>query len=406
MSKRSVFFAALVAAALSAPNVYADMGHITVSTAGATVKEGAQKAIILYNDNHEVLILGTELKAARKTPIIRFIPFPSEPTVKLAPKGTFDQLAAIVAKYQLRYVYTSISKGGPPSVQARGVEVRLAAKLGAHDVTVIKVNDVSVFRSWVNRYFRRHRLPGRASYPAAERIVRDYVAQGFKYFAIDSVDVTSTNNFVVPIAYTFRSKSLYYPLETSNTFGGKGEIELFVISHRTLCAPGSNTFRDDFDLTADAQGHARYGDQCLGIPVKTSTSALLVPEEHDLKTLYPGGRAFFGKAPVYIQTMRYKGPFIFHKDIDVAMPAGFAGALGVERPAPFSLNRFEPMSGPDMPACREKPARGPCKGLFRKFYYDRASHSCKTFVWGGCQGSVPFETLKECRDMCGITQAK
>lgn len=406
MSKRIFLLPCMMALLLSAANVYADMGQVEVSTTGAVVNEDAQKAIILHNGKREVLILGTELEAAHETPIIRFIPFPSEPTVKLAPKGTFDRLAAIVAKYKLQYVYTFITKGGPPSAQAQGVEVRLAARLGAHDVTVIKVNDVTVFRDWVIRYFRRHHLPGRVSYPAAEAVVADYVARGFKYFALDSVDVMATNNFVAPIVYTFESKDLYYPLETSNTFGGKGEIELFIISHRTLCAPGSNTFRDAFDLTADSRGHARYRHQCLGVPVKASTSALLVPEEHDLKTLYPGGRAFFGKAPVYIQTMRYKGAFKFHKDILVPMPAGFAGALGVERPALFSYNPNASFSGPDMPACREKPARGPCKGMFQKYYYDRASDSCKTFIWGGCQGSVPFETLKECRNTCGVTPEK
>lgn len=117
---------------------------------------------------------------------------------------------------------------------------------------------------------------------SAANAYADYVARGFKYFALDSVDVTATNNFVAPVVYTFASKDLYCPLETSNTFGAKGEIELSIISHRTLCAP------------------------------------------------------------VYIQTMRYKGAF----------------------------------------------------------------KSCKAFTWGGCQGSVPFETLKECRNTCGSTTEK
>jgi hypothetical protein len=79
MSKQAAFFFGLLAMLLSAPNALADMGRVFVSTTGVTVSEDAQKAIILHNNKKEVLILGTQLRADRRTPIIRFIPFPSEP---------------------------------------------------------------------------------------------------------------------------------------------------------------------------------------------------------------------------------------------------------------------------------------------------------------------------------------
>ena len=50
--------------------------------------------------------------------------------------------------------------------------------------------------------------------------------------------------------------------------------------------------------------------------------------------------------------------------------------------------------------CSLKPETGPCKALFKKFYFDKISATCKEFVWGGCEGIVPFETLEECRGMC------
>ena len=56
--------------------------------------------------------------------------------------------------------------------------------------------------------------------------------------------------------------------------------------------------------------------------------------------------------------------------------------------------------------CLKKPDRGPCKGLFESYYFDAASHSCKMFIWGGCQGSVPFRTLDECQKACTPSSPK
>lgn len=398
MLKRTNLTLAFLAILVSAPNAFADMGRVYVSTSGVTVSESAQKAVILHNNKEEVLILGTELKANRQMPIIRFIPFPSEPQVSLAPKGVFDRLADIVAKYQLKYVYTFRTKGGPPSSHVEGVEVRLDAKLGAHDLTVIKVDNVAAFRTWVNDYFRKHHLPRQSTYPHVEAIVADYVARGIGFFVLDSVDVTADSRFVDPIAYTFKSDALYYPLKTSNTFGGNGEIELFIISPQTLCFPGSGILMGEFDQAVGPQGHA-YG-QCLGLPVKASTSAQLVPEEHDLQALYPPASAFFGDTPVFIQTMRYTGSYKFQDDILLPMPQGLPKALRAEQSYAGDSGPFASSFPEDKAICRQKPDRGPCKAIFESYYFDPESHSCKSFIWGGCQGSVPFQTLDECQKTC------
>jgi hypothetical protein len=46
--------------------------------------------------------------------------------------------------------------------------------------------------------------------------------------------------------------------------------------------------------------------------------------------------------------------------------------------------------------CSLEPDPGPCRALITKYYYDKNEEKCKSFSWGGCQGSVPFETLEEC----------
>jgi hypothetical protein len=63
-------------------------------------------------------------------------------------------------------------------------------------------------------------------------------------------------------------------------------------------------------------------------------------------------------------------------------------------------------NGPDVPAdamhvsCLAKPDPGPCRAAKRAYYYDYKTDSCEPFIWGGCQGSVPFETMEQCLRMC------
>lgn len=55
----------------------------------------------------------------------------------------------------------------------------------------------------------------------------------------------------------------------------------------------------------------------------------------------------------------------------------------------------------DLPeACYEKPDQGECRGSFLRYYYYTDVGKCRTFIWGGCEGNVPFETMAECREAC------
>ena len=51
-------------------------------------------------------------------------------------------------------------------------------------------------------------------------------------------------------------------------------------------------------------------------------------------------------------------------------------------------------------SCNLIPDPGPCKGAFIKYYFDQSEKKCKTFVYGGCDGLVPFETMEDCTKKC------
>lgn len=50
--------------------------------------------------------------------------------------------------------------------------------------------------------------------------------------------------------------------------------------------------------------------------------------------------------------------------------------------------------------CLLKPVAGPCEAIFYKYYFDINQNSCQKFIWGGCQGVVPFQTLADCQAAC------
>ena len=50
--------------------------------------------------------------------------------------------------------------------------------------------------------------------------------------------------------------------------------------------------------------------------------------------------------------------------------------------------------------CNLKPESGHCRAAIERYWFDSQSGTCKAFVWGGCGGTVPFETMQDCQSVC------
>jgi len=50
--------------------------------------------------------------------------------------------------------------------------------------------------------------------------------------------------------------------------------------------------------------------------------------------------------------------------------------------------------------CNLEPESGTCKARISRYYFNQQEGICKEFIWGGCGGVVPFETLEECKKIC------
>lgn len=58
-------------------------------------------------------------------------------------------------------------------------------------------------------------------------------------------------------------------------------------------------------------------------------------------------------------------------------------------------------AGPEWALAQEDPCTllpdpGPCEAAIPAWYFDQEFGACTQFSWGGCAGTVPFETLEDC----------
>jgi len=393
--------------------VWADMGRIL--TQEVPVVEEIQRAIILHNLREEVLILSTDIRGSQPSTILRFIPFPSEPTVTIAQGTPFEAASQLVKNHNLQFISKTRGRGavgGPSSRVPAPVEVRFRMQQGVHDVTVVTIQDASGFGRWVRGFLRGKGLDLTKDFDKVEAIASDYVRRGIRYFVFDLVEVPQEPRSVKSVVYRFKSPLLYYPLKTSNTFGGKGGIDLIVISPVTPCDPETN-------LALYAKEKLQFCLKALGgntpFGVQTSTSAGISSKEAE-SLLDQGAEFFKGDERLFLQLIRYQGEYVFDDDIVMDISRAPREAL---IPSKESLDRMLEgdflhrewqKTSQQVAATKEEapdercfllPDRGPCEAHMKVYYYDSFEGACKPFFWGGCGGVVPFRSLEECESACG-----
>ncbi len=50
--------------------------------------------------------------------------------------------------------------------------------------------------------------------------------------------------------------------------------------------------------------------------------------------------------------------------------------------------------------CYLAPDSGPCEAYMQMYYFNQDTESCEMFIYGGCAGVVPFESLVDCQNAC------
>lgn len=328
-----LFVVVVLLSLFSSSLLFADMGAIYIHKDNVTVSEPAQKAVILHNGSEEILILETDIKASAQTEIMRFIPFPSEPKVSLAPENAIGEMGKLVQAKNLQYISIHHTKGGSGTKSQPVAEVVSKTKLGAHDLTVVRINDAAHFSKWVQDYFKNKRgLQAGPELAQVAKTAAEYTKDGIPYFVFDFVTIGSDDKSVAPVAFRFESKKVYYPLRTSNTIGGDGRIQLFFLAIDYVGPP----FNSDFHpLSVSDPQFVRFD---------FSTLAEVQPAEAN--AIYPEAAAFFQEMPIVLQAASYSGPLQFKKDLSAFMITHYDRSLyqvgGTAQGQPVGPDGFAP----------------------------------------------------------------
>ncbi|GEM_PF-661196 len=214
---------------------FGDKGMIGIGSKEITLEESAQNAIVAWNGKEEVIILSTDAKASDSTLVLEILPLPSNPT-KIE-EGSFDsfiKLAEIINKKKKEIWGMEGTKGAfNRKAHTPGVEITFHKKIGAHEITVVKVNDLDYFINWVKNFTISKGFRYTEISPEFKDTVARYLKRDIKFFVFDVIEVSKERQSIQPLVYKFKTDFLYYPFEitaTSDAGNSISEVNIFFIT--------------------------------------------------------------------------------------------------------------------------------------------------------------------------------
>ncbi len=225
-------------------DVWADCGSIPFLP-DAEIFEPGQRAVIAFDGKEEILVLSTDLRASKPTKVLEVIPFPTEPKVAQAEPDVYDKAAALIAKKLGKGkgkglgMMGGFGAGGPARPPAG--EVTQRKKIGAHDLSVIRVLDSDRFVRWVEDYLRNAGVENPKIPRPLKQVIVEYLRDGFTWFVFDVVQLGTETVTKDAIQYRFATRFAYYPLRITRAETGATRIRLLMISPRLLQIPDIGT---------------------------------------------------------------------------------------------------------------------------------------------------------------------
>jgi len=218
------------------------------------LNQSAQNAIIAWNKQEEIILLSVDITASEEATVLRVIPLPSNPSeIK---EGEFESFETLV-----RIMNEKIDYAGPPTMGTgraedlsakAGVEITFHEQIGAHDITVVKVNDLDAFLDWIKDFTTKNGLEQQEISPRFRLGVESYLKKEIDHFVFDVIDAGQEKESIKPISYRFETDYLYFPILISGISGigeSRTNIDLFLITPKDVEFPNppysyySNWFR-------------------------------------------------------------------------------------------------------------------------------------------------------------------
>lgn len=235
--KKQGFYLLIISLILLIPgSIFADGGMIYWPP-DVHLDQSAQSAICAWNGKEEIIILSNDIKSDAQATALRIVPLLSNPTVKEGNFESFEKLVEIINKkieiIRNRLMSEGKELGGVPTP---GIEITFQKKIGAHDITVVKVNNLNVFLDWIKDFATQKGLAIKEISSGFKEGVRNYLKRDIKYFVFDVIE-TNGEESVKPLIYKFDSDYLYYPVlisGVSEISESRAKIRVFFISKEEI----------------------------------------------------------------------------------------------------------------------------------------------------------------------------
>lgn len=232
------------------------------SGSNVSAYEPAQRAILLWNGNEEILFLSTDLSHLGPASLSEVIPLPAQPAVKIGSLDLFATFLSVVG--QRGKLATEWSAFAP---EGRLTNLRVVP------IAAMTQPTPAVLGLYPEQY---------PSCFALRQLLARYQERGMGWLVFDDIEIRDYVQSFPPVEYRFRSDKVYYPLEISTMDHGETRVDLFVITQDKL-----NTFsQTDYPV-----------QQLASFPMDSA----------ELKRLSPDWSTFMGSKSVVVQHLRMVG---------------------------------------------------------------------------------------------------
>jgi hypothetical protein len=200
----------------------------------------AERALLSLAGGREHLVLSLDLTADRAgaRPAV-VLPVPATPTVDAVRRDqadVFRRLERATAPLPSPDDEDDEDDGDGVGAPAGGVTVLSRETVGGYDVTRLRAGDAGELHRWLGAH-------GYATPGAAAPILRDYVRRRWAFVAVRLARAGTTDvRALRPLAISFRSRRLVYPLRLSSASTRPVSVELFVSGPHRVTARGFDTY--------------------------------------------------------------------------------------------------------------------------------------------------------------------
>lgn len=248
MKKILYFSLVLLFGALAVPSVACANGGMVHWPPHIYVSQTDQNAIVAWNGVEEILVLSTNWskpEGTEEVTLLKTVPLPSYPTdIKEGDTEIFDRMVKTLNK-KMEETWGRAGTGltaSDKATNAPSVEVVFQKVIGAHDVTVVKVNNPEEFSNWIDGFAAGKKLEKKQISEEFKKGLKSYLKRGISYFVFDVATMDYKENSIKPLVYRFPTHYFYFPMLVSGVSeiaDSQTRINLFLAYPGNIKLPSS-----------------------------------------------------------------------------------------------------------------------------------------------------------------------